>query len=445
MNVVEYKERLYNSAIRVVPGKDLKHHGIEGQKWDRRRYQNLDGSLTPLGRIHYGVGMSREEQAAAREAEDRRQNAIDEYRSRSIREMDNDELQDMVNRSRNEMMFEKNMMDRSNNFLQSRNVEERLNMEYEQMQYEQSRLKAERFMGRIERLARFGGNLASAYEKVESMKGKIEERKAKANIAEQEGWKARQQEEKYNQESEKTNKQRWNNEIDMKERMKSLSIKEAKAEKKAAKQAEKEAKKETKKAEDPKYIRKEGDTYIYDEKTKSKWQSIKDKIAAKKEAKAAAKREDLKNQAKGARFDYMKVDNGNLDTYFNGKNNKTSNAFENKTYADREKQLYDTSPTWKRTIDSAKLRREESAKQERIKNNLDTNKFNTWWSERNNKEGGASSLRSSRYSYNPVSNWGNTSNSIWESGKKSDNYSKVGEKGEVMSKAAVDRKKKRGK
>lgn len=316
MNVVEYKERLYNSAIRVVPGKDLKHHGIEGQKWDRRRYQNLDGSLTPLGRIHYGVGMSREEQAAAREAEDRRQNAIDEYRSRSIREMDNDELQDMVNRSRNEMMFEKNMMDRSNNFLQSRNVEERLNMEYEQMQYEQSRLKAERFMGRIERLARFGGNLASAYEKVESMKGKIEERKAKANIAEQEGWKARQQEEKYNQESEKTNKQRWNNEIDMKERMKSLGIeepksakelkKEAKAEKKAAKQAEKEAKKETKKAEDPKYIRKEGDTYIYDEKTKSKWASTKEekksgimnKIFGKKDREAESKREALKQQTR---------------------------------------------------------------------------------------------------------------------------------------------------
>lgn len=33
---------------------DLVHHGIVGQKWGRRRYQNPDGSLTPEGRIRYG-------------------------------------------------------------------------------------------------------------------------------------------------------------------------------------------------------------------------------------------------------------------------------------------------------------------------------------------------------------------------------------------------------
>ena len=31
----------------------LAHHGIKGQKWGVRRYQNLDGSLTPLGRERY--------------------------------------------------------------------------------------------------------------------------------------------------------------------------------------------------------------------------------------------------------------------------------------------------------------------------------------------------------------------------------------------------------
>lgn len=34
----------------------LKHYGIKGQKWGRRRYQNEDGSLTPAGREHYGYG-----------------------------------------------------------------------------------------------------------------------------------------------------------------------------------------------------------------------------------------------------------------------------------------------------------------------------------------------------------------------------------------------------
>lgn len=35
---------------------ELYHHGVEGQKWYVRRYQNEDGSYTPLGMIHYGIG-----------------------------------------------------------------------------------------------------------------------------------------------------------------------------------------------------------------------------------------------------------------------------------------------------------------------------------------------------------------------------------------------------
>lgn len=45
-----------------VNGNDqiLVHHGIDGQKWGTRKYQYEDGSLTPLGRIHYGVGEARD-------------------------------------------------------------------------------------------------------------------------------------------------------------------------------------------------------------------------------------------------------------------------------------------------------------------------------------------------------------------------------------------------
>ena len=35
------------------------HTGVKGMKWGQRQYQNKDGSLTPLGRAHYGIGAAR--------------------------------------------------------------------------------------------------------------------------------------------------------------------------------------------------------------------------------------------------------------------------------------------------------------------------------------------------------------------------------------------------
>lgn len=37
---------------------ELYHHGIKGQKWGIRRYQNLDGTLTAAGKERYGKDIS---------------------------------------------------------------------------------------------------------------------------------------------------------------------------------------------------------------------------------------------------------------------------------------------------------------------------------------------------------------------------------------------------
>lgn len=52
--------------ILAVKGEHLEHSGVTGMHWGQRRYQNPDGSLTALGRIHYGIGKRREARAAAK-------------------------------------------------------------------------------------------------------------------------------------------------------------------------------------------------------------------------------------------------------------------------------------------------------------------------------------------------------------------------------------------
>ena len=251
MNILEYNAYLYGTAPAEKDQNALGHSGVKGQEWYKRRYQNLDGSLTPLGRMHYGVGAPREEREAAEEAERRRQEEIDYNRSKSIREMDDDELQAAVARSRMETQFEQNMQNRAVNFMQSQVTEEQLKQQYDDLMYQRSRQKAERFMERVERLARFGGNLASAYGKVVDVKGKIEDVRAKRNLADQEQWKAEQQRTKFEEGEWNFGKKKSEYNMSLQNKLNSLksdldemsgdnkqkSKKELKAEAKAAKKA----------------------------------------------------------------------------------------------------------------------------------------------------------------------------------------------------------------
>lgn len=43
----------------------IAHYGTKGMEWGKRLFQNKDGSLTPLGRVHYGVGEARKKASDA--------------------------------------------------------------------------------------------------------------------------------------------------------------------------------------------------------------------------------------------------------------------------------------------------------------------------------------------------------------------------------------------
>lgn len=45
----------YSGSAVYIYGDALSHHGIKGQKWGVRKYQNADGSLTAEGKRRYGV------------------------------------------------------------------------------------------------------------------------------------------------------------------------------------------------------------------------------------------------------------------------------------------------------------------------------------------------------------------------------------------------------
>lgn len=53
----------------VQPGEYICHHGIKGQRWGIRRYQNEDGSLTELGRKRLGMDESKVSDRLSRDSD----------------------------------------------------------------------------------------------------------------------------------------------------------------------------------------------------------------------------------------------------------------------------------------------------------------------------------------------------------------------------------------
>ena len=81
----------------------LKHHGIKGQKWGVRRFQNKDGTLTKLGKNRLGVGEKEAEKRGSkgRDKESKKKHEKEETKApskKSVSEMSDSELREAVSR-----------------------------------------------------------------------------------------------------------------------------------------------------------------------------------------------------------------------------------------------------------------------------------------------------------------------------------------------------------
>lgn len=79
-------------------GNYLVHHGVKGQHWGVRRYQNADGTLTSEGKQHYAKGNGNERHQAAQPQQA-------PHKGKRLRDMSNSEIQEKVKRLQLERQY----------------------------------------------------------------------------------------------------------------------------------------------------------------------------------------------------------------------------------------------------------------------------------------------------------------------------------------------------
>ena len=87
---------------------ELYHHGVKGQRWGVRRYQNKDGTLTPAGRKRADKLRNQYLKLTGKKqlrGDKSKQSSQTSEKSKSISEMSDAELQQVINRKRLEQQY----------------------------------------------------------------------------------------------------------------------------------------------------------------------------------------------------------------------------------------------------------------------------------------------------------------------------------------------------
>ena len=79
---------------------ELYHHGIKGQKWGVRRYQNKDGSLTNAGRKRLKKG-----HASNEGTDSYNKSSTKSSSTKTVKDMSDDELRQAINRLQLEQQY----------------------------------------------------------------------------------------------------------------------------------------------------------------------------------------------------------------------------------------------------------------------------------------------------------------------------------------------------
>ncbi len=197
----------------------LKHYGTPNMHWGDRRYQYTNGSLTPLGRIHYGVGEARNKlknkfdkssnlDKKIEKAKDRKEirdkkNELDKLKNKemNIKDMSDDDIRKEINRLKAERELEDlrrnkgKTTDEINNERNKKQAAERLqNQLEEQRMRDRETLKADKkrknaeILGELKKKAatKIGEKILDELLKSEGDKLKSEADKAKNEFEKEE-------------------------------------------------------------------------------------------------------------------------------------------------------------------------------------------------------------------------------------------------------------------